>query len=182
MFDLKEIVDVEISIKDGTAAFAEQLTNHIYVACQGAAQTYLNIALHHVHRSTGQLADSGQIHLVKSNDSRNFSVPSFEFQVSFGREEGSLTQSRVWEQTYDQQKKLGRAPQETDARAWATEVGFYAWEKPKRKNWRRMPYLYQGLPFIKPAFVELMKDWDYTIDVSEMSRSFLGLGSLGLDT
>ena len=181
MFDLKDVVDVEISIKDGTASFAEQLTNHIYIACQGAAQVYLNIALHNVRKSTGQLADSGQIHVVKATESRNFSVPTFEFQVSFGRAEGSLTQSRVWEQTSDQQSKLGRAPQEKDPRAWANEVGFYAWEKPKPKNFRRSPYLYQGLPFIQPAFIELMKDWDYNIDVTEMSRGFLGLASLGLD-
>lgn len=174
MFDLKDMVTFDISIKDGTLKFAESLTQQIFIAMQKSSEVYLNIALSKVHVVTGQLAQSGQIHVIEAKDTRNFSIPRFTFEVSFGRQPGSLTQSVVWRQTQDQQLILGRAPLEQDNRALATEFGFYAWEQPKPKAWRRFPYLFQGLPFIMPAIIETMRDWDNNISSSDLAESFIG--------
>ena len=172
MIDPKTFFAVDVVIKDGTAKFAEILTQQIYIATQKAAEVYLIIAQSNVRRATHQLMNSGQIHLIEAQDTNNFSIPNFIFEVSFGRRPGSKTESMVWKQTEAQQKILNRNPLQKDRRAIATEQGFYAWEVRKKRAWRRTPYLYQGLPLIFPAFVDSMNDWEGNISSWDLARSY----------
>jgi hypothetical protein len=152
---------VTVDAKIGINEFYSKLVFQMYYAMNKAAEAYLEIAKSFIVPRTGQLYDSGQVQDVDVKWSTGDwqTVARFEVQASFGREEDSF-RSVVWRQTEDQQKILDRQPFEQDNRAIANEVGFYAWEVRKKKNWVRRPYLYQGLDYIKPAFIDFMKDWN----------------------
>lgn len=154
-------LNVEVEIKSGISEFYTKLMKQTYYAVNQAGEVYINIARNHIQPITNQTAQSGQVQDVDVSfpSGKLKSVAKFTVDYSFGRQPDSFN-SVVWRQTKLQQKRLKRQPNETDERAIALEEGFYAWNVRMPKMWVKRPYLKQGLPYIVPAFVDFMRDWD----------------------
>ena len=159
LIDISQKITVDAKV--GIDAFYSQLVYQMYYAMNQAGEVYLGIARGHIKPVTGQLAASGQVQDVDVNWSVGYwqTVARFSVDYSFGRNPDSFT-SVEWAQTEAQQRILGRDPLEADPRAIKLETGFYAWEQQKKSAWVKRPYLYQGVPYIIPAFIDFMKDWD----------------------
>lgn len=154
-------LNVEVEIKNGIDVFYSDLMKQTYYAVNKAGEVYINIARSHIKPVTNQTSQSGQVQDVDVSfpSGKWDKVAKFTVDYSFGRKPNSF-QSVEWAQTKAQQRRYNRAPNQVDERALALEEGFYAWDIPRPDFWVERPYLKQGIPYIVPAFIDFMKDWD----------------------